>query len=111
MKPNKANIRKWVKALRSGKYKQGIGALRLADKFCCLGVACDVFDKTRWVGGNIYLSRVGQLPQAVSQWLGIESSDPLLGNHRATQWNDDRGVSFKKIASLIERQFLKPNAQ
>lgn len=32
----------WVKALRSGEYKQGIGKLRERDEFCCLGVLCQV---------------------------------------------------------------------
>lgn len=32
----------WVVALRSGEYKQGPGALHRGDKFCCLGVLCDL---------------------------------------------------------------------
>lgn len=40
---------KWLKALRSGKYKQGKGVLRTADnKFCCMGVLVDVMDKKVW---------------------------------------------------------------
>ena len=43
--------RKWLKALRSGKYEQGQGLLRTVDnKFCCLGVLCDVQGR-RWYGG------------------------------------------------------------
>lgn len=38
--------RLWVKALRSGEYKQGYGYLHYKrggkDKFCCLGVLCDL---------------------------------------------------------------------
>ena len=35
--------KKWLEALRSGKYKQGGGMLRSQnDEFCCLGVACEV---------------------------------------------------------------------
>jgi hypothetical protein len=34
---------RWVAALRSGEYKQGKGALRLNNKFCCLGVLCDLY--------------------------------------------------------------------
>ena len=34
--------REWVAALRSGKYKQGKGALSTEDRFCCLGVACEI---------------------------------------------------------------------
>ncbi len=35
---------KWVKALMSGKYKQGEGCLRLGDEYCCLGVLRAVND-------------------------------------------------------------------
>lgn len=43
-------LTKWLKALRSGKYKQGRGALCQIDKkgnesFCCLGVLCDMYNK------------------------------------------------------------------
>ena len=47
-----AIMTRWVKALRSGKYKQTREQLREADKedqptnaFCCLGVLCDLFAK------------------------------------------------------------------
>ena len=33
---------KWLVALRSGDYKQGIGYLRKGDKYCCLGVAAEI---------------------------------------------------------------------
>src|SRR5688572_30653463 len=37
---------KWLQALRSGEYTQGSGLLRTADdKFCCLGVLCDLVTK------------------------------------------------------------------
>jgi hypothetical protein len=45
---NKKNKRKWIDALRSGKYKQGKGRLKtedailLTNKHCCLGVACEI---------------------------------------------------------------------
>ena len=34
--------KKWIDALRSGKYKQGRGQLVKGDRYCCLGVLCDV---------------------------------------------------------------------
>ena len=45
-------MQKWVKALRSGKYNQGRGALCQVEKdgtknFCCLGVLCDLYNKER----------------------------------------------------------------
>jgi hypothetical protein len=46
----KNNRKKLVTALRSGKYKQGRGLLRSDDnKFCCQGVACDIFPAGEWV--------------------------------------------------------------
>lgn len=41
----------WVKALEGGTYKQGHSYLR-HHGFCCLGVACDVHDSSRWAGAN-----------------------------------------------------------
>ncbi len=44
----------WVKALRSGRYKQGIHALRTREdgqplEYCCLGVLCNIMERA---GGN-----------------------------------------------------------
>lgn len=33
----------WIPALRSGDYEQANGALRKDDRYCCLGVACNLF--------------------------------------------------------------------
>jgi hypothetical protein len=37
---------RWVAALRSGEYEQGVGYLNIADdgvnRYCCLGVLCDI---------------------------------------------------------------------
>lgn len=41
--------KKLVEALRSGKYSQCKGILRRGYDFCCLGVACDLDDPTKWV--------------------------------------------------------------
>jgi hypothetical protein len=43
--------REWLKALRSGKYKQGRSILRTQyDEYCCLGVLCDVANKLSGLG-------------------------------------------------------------
>lgn len=40
---------KWLGALRSGQYQQGTGVLRdKFDRFCCLGVLCDVVNPADW---------------------------------------------------------------
>lgn len=38
------NAQEWIDVLRSGKYKQTRDTLRDQDGYCCLGVACDIFD-------------------------------------------------------------------
>jgi hypothetical protein len=44
-------ITNWIAALKSGQYLQGIGKLRsVYDKYCCLGVLCDVLHQTQQVG-------------------------------------------------------------
>lgn len=40
---------KWLKALLSGEYQQGISFLNRDGKFCCLGVLYDTLEGRRWV--------------------------------------------------------------
>lgn len=51
--------RRWLVALRSGRYKQGRQWLRADGKYCCLGVLCNVVAPRRWSyslmeGGNVH---------------------------------------------------------
>lgn len=87
---------KWVKALRSGKYKQGKQSLKTKSergvvRHCCLGVLCELYNKehkrklkikisTKWedqiegkphtkvftIGGNSTC-----LPHTVTSWAGM----------------------------------------
>ena len=88
---------KWVAALRSGKYKQGRGALRKGDTFCCLGVACDLIDKDGWEDGTFGMGWNGT---------GCESTDlPFINSDEAislSELNDKERLSFKEIADYIE---------
>lgn len=107
----KKRIKKlWLKALRSGKYKQGKGCLRADRKYCCLGVLCDVYAKEkgeRWGASDDarFYSMHGEihvLPTPVMRWAGLNDSNPFLGDENAAPLNDN-GTSFKKIANLIEK--------
>ena len=113
-----AKIKKrWVKALRSGKYKRGVGQLCIRantppgpnndmardsgiaatrhrkpfDRFCCLGVLCDIQDQS-------FRRNQEFLSQKFAQKVGL-SEDTL---HRLAGMNDG-GYSFRRIASYIER--------
>lgn len=104
--------RAWIRALRSGKYKQGRGFLRQGRrpfKYCCLGVLCDLYakaTKTSWDADDRLRGAGVALPRQVENWAGLEDGDPLLGDHTAIDWNDgtpgSRAVSFRRIATLIE---------
>lgn len=39
---------KWVTALRSGDYEQGVGSLMAQRGFCCLGVLCNIINPDNW---------------------------------------------------------------
>lgn len=117
---NKENVRKWVDALRSGKYKQGLGALQILDNYCCLGVACSVAEKNnckfpKTVINNQYIfgteEKIGILPHEVRNWLELDNSSPeIVYNTRKVPLvclNDVEKLSFNEIADLIEDQWLK----
>jgi hypothetical protein len=114
----KKNIKeKWLAALRSGDYQQTDSALRTTKGFCCLGVLCDLYDKTKRQNNWEFLGDVkyrhldnmyGSLPDAVMQWAGLDSEDPLIVRSRShsvclSELNDQENYSFKKIANVIEK--------
>jgi hypothetical protein len=78
--------RKWVAALRSGKYKQGTFTFQCGDTFCCLGVLCAI--ARRPSGWGFVSSCFKDGGDAVCDKLALMN---------------DTGTSFKKIASYIER--------
>ena len=121
------NQKKWIAALRSGKYRQTRGRLNDADGFCCLGVACDVFDPTGWKQSFPHSAKIGvmhihgslnTMPSEVVDFYGFYDClggvyDKLncfgklkIGNgviYSCVDMNDDRGMMFDEIADVIER--------
>lgn len=112
LKLNHKFKRKWLKALRSGIYKQGTGVLKVKGKqeYCCLGVACDVAGIPR----DKYAGK--ELPSDLSKTLQLKlppffRSEEFGGNDECddyirtlAQMNDD-GESFTDIANEIEAKF------
>jgi len=127
-----ANRKEWVAALRSGKYEQGAGALNADGRFCCLGVACDIFGPRlglEWGPAELegVLAMEGQgayLPIAVAAELGINTDGRLTvpvftfaqdGEEEETSslagLNDDTYYAFAQIADVVEEQFIAPFEQ
>jgi hypothetical protein len=116
---NKEIKKLWVEALRSGEYKQARGRLRDEDKFCCLGVLCDLHAKA--VGGAwcrdhegylVYSDSDALLPPSVTAWAGLSSDSPHTVWHDddedrqeepLAEHNDGRRT-FQEIADMIEEQ-------
>lgn len=96
---------KWVEALRSGKYEQGECALRTSDdKFCCLGVLCDVVAPNGWMDGvdedafgHTESKHTAYLPPGISGLTQVGDDDAQT----LTQMNDS-GKAFPEIADYIE---------
>ena len=105
----------WVKKLRSGKFKQGLDALRQGKgaetEYCCLGVltamavkngVCPA--KTAWHGN----AGDQVLCSAVIKWAGLPNGNPDVFGKDEFITNlaslNDHAVSFAKIADIIEAQ-------
>lgn len=123
---NKTVKKQWLKALRSGEYKQGQSQLRQVEegdygeegevKFCCLGVLCDIYGKKNNISfkkQTMFLGQDAFLPKKVRQWAGLVAVDPGIpkGNYKGitlSALNDgneslSEPLSFKRIANLIEK--------
>ncbi len=125
-----ARIKKrWINALRSGKYKQAEGALNNGKGgFCCLGVLCDLFakeNKTSWdldpdpdglrLKGAAHTSL---LPPHVAFWasgekledfrvkIELENEDGRMAeaSRSLAELNDEEKLTLSQIADIIEEQ-------
>ena len=102
------NAKKWVAALRSGEYKQGFGYLRSDEGFCCLGVACNIFNVRGWKNtkkGITYAEENQVLPHKVMDWLGLQDEEGTADFQGKTlTYLNDSGKSFSEIADVIESE-------
>lgn len=85
----------WLAALKSGEYKHGEGRLRYPstgdpespERFCCLGVLCDVAKKKGVIKSFTAFS--GFLPPKVRKWAGLlpveltDIDEPKDGTHES----------------------------
>lgn len=96
----------WVRALRSGKYGWGTRSLRPEEnKFCCLGVLCEVAVKHGIIKSYNHSSGTLVEYPKVMKWVGLEDNGGDFRNDSLLSLNDDASRNpFKKIADLIERK-------
>jgi hypothetical protein len=112
----KLNIKSWIEALRSGKYKQGEGWLKSNDRFCCLGVCSSIDEKVKEdevIGFSYPINADAsnfctQYPD--EDWFknrfGFAYKQPVIfGGQDLICLNDNRH-SFSIIANVIEACFI-----
>lgn len=96
-------VKLWIKALRSDKYTQIIGRLAgEGNQRCAVGVLCSVVQGKKVNG---IFSEARNTSKKTGIPLGeFEDINPnTLGHYSGL---NDEGLSFKKIALLLERNFL-----
>ena len=121
---------RWVKALRSGKYKQTKNILNGQGNFCCLGVLCDISGQGEWTNNTnnmageysgylphgIEVGSLASLPYEVRDWAKMKSCN---GKFEKYKWQipgkentfcsldliNDNGASFEDIANIIEKHW------
>lgn len=97
--------KKWVKALRSGEYRQGSGVLKDGRKFCCLGVLCDI-QGADWkkVEDAVGCLETDRLPRQLNAGLRQTQRQKLArmndGDDEATGLRRHR---FNEIADYIQK--------
>jgi len=102
----------WIKALRSGDYKQIKGTLKGEHPeggtgYCCLGVLTEVMgcevEKQGLIEGSLSeYSSEGPLGiyEHLRDVIGFDYVDTLI------DYNDETGLDFKEIADYIEKELM-----
>ena len=127
---------RWVAALKSGKYQHHLYQLRSfhdIDRYCCLGVACDIYDDNQWelnprksefrykgevcvlpatiinkldlrfCGGVFYLDELSPQLQAKLREINIHNDDGTSPASDLVQVND-RSTNFDLIIEILEER-------
>lgn len=106
-KKQRANAKKWIKALRSGKFEQGFGKLCHDGKYCCLGVAAEVCNVPVNLGHEELNDRDAREILGLIDGCGSGRGD----EETLTQINDRVSQPFHRdfngIADLLEESLAK----
>lgn len=109
-KVDKKLLNKWLKALESGKFKQGRNYLckELEDgskEYCCMGVLCEISGKSGWIksdfGRYSFKDDFEYAPSTLTKRVGLSGNDTRLAD-----MNDFYSLSFKQIADRIRAKTI-----
>jgi len=111
--------KKWLEALESGEYQKGKDSLKTENKFCCLGVLCDIYIKETGKGkwkkliAHAYshfmeeeIEEATVLPESVMVWAELKDNNPSINNdyHSITALND-ASETFEDVIEAIKKEF------
>lgn len=114
----KTHAQKWIDALRSGKYKQGIeGHLRSRSGYCCLGVLDEIFPKLGLAGGSptglLRAYRIGLHSTCGHLEDNVQSNSFACLNDKGTYFEQGKGYitlgrfTFDEIADIIQLKYIE----
>lgn len=94
----------WITALESGTYAQGRGNLRGGDRYCVLGVMCDLFKDIvhgTWVPRGKYYSFEAFPRRYTSVEFLLDLVGVPLDQACALTSMNDRGATFRELAAYL----------
>lgn len=108
------NAKKWVERLRKNDLKQSRHELQTVDGYCCLGVACVVYEEetgerlARHINDLYNGSCLRYEMECVKKWLGLKTDlGHFLMDGKKTSLanlNDHKRLNFNQIADIIETE-------
>ena len=100
--------KKWIEALRSGKYKQTKGRLHDDNGFCCYGVLCDIISPNEWVKCNTGCGDTFYRFQGANSMMpDNDILKQVMKTHKCPAClaaMNDRGRSFNEIADVLQKE-------
>ncbi len=104
-------VHNWIIALRSNRYPQGVGWLRQPQGFCCLGVACDVWDPNHWIEsetcaiysleGDVESDVTLALPDDITRLLGPEPEEDPDGDELIHEVPVPRAIAERYVSNHV----------
>lgn len=123
----------YCRELETTTLAQGQNRLRIGDDYCCLGIACNLYQKATgkgaWVKSGFvigafdfkiptekypdsFYTETNYMPGPVHEWLGLNWRDIQVGMNEGmddfsgSRLNDKVGFTFKQIAVAIRKVYL-----
>lgn len=100
----------WLEALKSGKYSQAYGGLRIEDGYDPFGILCELSELDKWTKepnskDMSYLNQTKYLPKEVACWAGISKDERNILTGFIIVFNDSRRITLHELADLLAKRF------